>query len=58
MTFEKCFNEKAHKINHNPHLHAVILVIYILDPGNELTGIETISHRLVFITLRQRNMHE
>lgn len=33
------------------YLHAVIFVIHILDPGNELTSVEAISHRFVLITL-------
>lgn len=34
------------------YLHTVIFVIHILDPGNELTGVEAISYRFVLITLR------
>lgn len=34
------------------YLHAVIFIIHILDPGNELTSIEAISHRFVLVTLR------
>lgn len=34
------------------YLHAVIFIIHILDPGNKLASIETISHRFVLITLR------
>lgn len=36
----------------NIYLHAVILVIHILDPRNELASIEAISDRFVLITLR------
>lgn len=36
------------------YLHAVIFIIHVLDPGNELTSVETISHRFVFITLRKQ----
>lgn len=45
---------KAFKWKHNSdiYLHAVIFIIHILDPGNELTSIEAISHRFVLITLR------
>lgn len=34
-----------------PHLHAVVLIIHILNPGDKLPSIEAISHRLVFIPL-------
>lgn len=34
------------------YLHAVVFIIHILDPGNELTSIEAISDRFVLITLR------
>lgn len=39
----------------NIYLHAVILVIHILDPGNELASIEAISDRFVLITLRVKS---
>lgn len=34
-----------------PHLHAVVLIIHILNPGDKLPSIEAISHRLVFVPL-------
>lgn len=34
------------------YLHAVIFIIHVLDPRNELTSVEAISHRFVLITLR------
>lgn len=39
-------------ITANFYLHAVIFIIHILDPGNELASVEAISHRFVLITLR------
>lgn len=33
------------------HLHTVVLVIYVLQPRDELSGIEAIPYRLVLITL-------
>lgn len=35
----------------NFYLHAVVFIVHILDPGNELTSVEAISHRFVLITL-------
>lgn len=40
------------KITADVYLHAVIFIIHILDPGNELTSIEAISHRFVLVTLK------
>lgn len=37
----------------NVYLHAVVFIIHVLDPGNELTSVEAISDRFVFITLRK-----
>lgn len=37
------------------HLHAVVLVIHILEPGDELAGIEPISHGLVLIPLEKKS---
>lgn len=36
------------------YLHAVIFIVHVLDPGNELTSVEAISDRFVFITLRKK----
>lgn len=36
------------------YLHAVVFVVHILDPGDELAGVEAVSHRLVLIALRTR----
>lgn len=36
------------------HLHAVVLVVDVLKPGDELAGIEAVSHRLVLIPLRDQ----
>lgn len=39
-----------------PHLHAVILVVHVLQPGDELAGIEPVTHRLVLVPLQEREM--
>lgn len=36
------------------YLHAVVFIVHVLDPGNELTSVEAISDRFVFITLRKK----
>lgn len=43
-----------------PHsyLHAIIFIIDILDPRNELTSIEAIPHRFVLITLATHTMSQ
>lgn len=35
------------------HLHPIVLVIHVLQPGNELAGVETISDGFVFISLQE-----
>lgn len=37
-----------------PHLHAVVLVVHVLEPGNELAGVEPVAHGLVLIPLKKR----
>lgn len=46
--------------SHSSHLHPVVLVIHVLQPGNELSRVETVSDRFVFVSLRtgqQRGGH-
>lgn len=40
------------------YLHAIIFIIDILDPRNELTSVEAISHRFVLITLAKQTMSQ
>lgn len=39
----------------NAYLHTVIFIVHVLDPGNELTSVEAISDRFVFIALRKKS---
>lgn len=43
---------------HISHLHSIVLVIHILQPGNELSRVETVSDRFVFVSLGQRQQKE
>lgn len=40
-----------------PHLHAVVLVVHVLEPGDELARVEAVAHRLVLVALRGRAVH-
>lgn len=40
------------------HLHPVVLVIHVLQPGNELSRVETVSDRFVFVSLRTGQQKE
>lgn len=37
------------------HLHPIVLVIHVLQPGNELSRVETVSDRFVFVSLSRRH---
>lgn len=43
---------------HSSHLHPVVLVIHVLQPGNELSRVETVSDRFVFVSLRTGQQRE
>lgn len=45
-------------IKPHSYLHAIIFIIDILDPRNELTGVEAIPHRFVLITLATHTMSQ
>lgn len=44
--------------SHSSHLHPVVFVIHVLQPGNELSRIETVSDRFVFVSLRMGQQRE
>lgn len=44
--------------SHSSHLHPVVLVIHVLQPGNELSCVETVSDRFVFVSLRTGQQRE
>lgn len=44
--------------SHSSHLHPVVFVIHVLQPGNELSRVETVSDRFVFVSLRMGQQRE
>ena len=46
--------QPQHRGSRASHLHPIVLVIHVLQPGNELPRVETVSDRFVFVSLSKR----